>query len=216
MEASPTGCQVMFNGVTAARSATSDDVRAIAAALARSFDDDPVMRYLFPKDRSRPQRLRTFFAAETKRALRQGAVFTADDASAEGASKGGAVWSAPGKWKVVGAEMVAQLPLLFTFAAAMPRAVSLMTRVEKAHPQEHHWYLAALGTVPDHQGKGIGSALLAPILGRCDEEGQPAYLESSKEQNIPFYNRHGFEVTGEIAMPNGPTMWTMWRDPRPG
>jgi GNAT superfamily N-acetyltransferase len=83
------------------------------------------------------------------------------------------------------------------------------------HPEEPHWYLAVLGTATDHQGKGVGSALMAPVLAKCDAEGIPAYLESSKESNIPFYRRHGFEVSGEVNVKNGPKLWPMWRDPQP-
>jgi ribosomal protein S18 acetylase RimI-like enzyme len=72
-----------------------------------------------------------------------------------------------------------------------------------------------LGTAPEHQGKGLGSAMMAPVLHRCDDEGLPAYLESSKESNIAFYRRHGFEVVGEVVVPDGPTLWPMWREPRP-
>ena len=72
-----------------------------------------------------------------------------------------------------------------------------------------------LGTEPASQGKGIGSALMQPILDRCDSEGLPAYLESSKDTNIPFYSRHGFEVTGEIKIgKDGPMVWPMWRTPK--
>ncbi len=62
------------------------------------------------------------------------------------------------------------------------------------HPHEPHWYLATLGTAVEQQGKGVGGALLRPVLEHCDAEGLPCYLESSKERNVPFYRRHGFEV----------------------
>ena len=52
---------------------------------------------------------------------------------------------------------------------------------EKKHPTQPHWYLGILGTDTVHQGKGVGSALMQPILERCDAEGLPAYLESSRE-----------------------------------
>ena len=57
---------------------------------------------------------------------------------------------------------------------------------------------------------------MAPVLERCDDEGVPAYLESSKEKNVPYYERHGFRVTGELRLPkDGPPLWAMWRDPKP-
>jgi hypothetical protein len=54
------------------------------------------------------------------------------------------------------------------------------------------------------------------VLDHCDDEGLPAYLESSKERNVPFYSRHGFKVVKEVPIPGGgPKIWTMWREPRP-
>ena len=66
----------------------------------------------------------------------------------------------------------------------------------------------------EQQGKGVGTALLRPVLEHCDAEGIPCYLESSKERNVPFYRRHGFEVVEEVSLPDdGPMLWTMWREP---
>jgi ribosomal protein S18 acetylase RimI-like enzyme len=90
-----------------------------------------------------------------------------------------------------------------------------MRMIEDHHPLPHHMYLSVLGTDPEQQGRGIGSALLAPGLRLADEEGLPCYLESSKEQNIAFYARHGFVVRETIRFPkDGPSLWLMWREPR--
>ena len=72
----------------------------------------------------------------------------------------------------------------------------------------------ALGVEPALQGKGIGTQLMAPVLEKADRERMPAYLESSKEQNIPLYERNGFKVTKEHTIKDGPKIWLMWRDPR--
>ena len=129
---------------------------------------------------------------------------------------GGALWDPPGHWRMTFGQIVRSAPkMLRSLGTAIPRALRVMTTVERQHPRSAHWYLAVLGTDPVHQGKGIGSALLAPVLERCDHEGVGAYLESSKNSNIPFYRRHGFEVTSEISLPGGPSVWPMWRDPRP-
>ena len=52
-------------------------------------------------------------------------------------------------------------------------------------------------------------------LDRCDAEHAPAYLESSNPANVPYYQRFGFEVTGEIVLPDGgPSLVPMWRRAR--
>ena len=75
----------------------------------------------------------------------------------------------------------------------------------------HPWIDALGGEADEH----VLADRQSTLLERCDREGIPAYLESSKEKNVPFYRRHGFEVTREIQLPNGPMLWAMWRQPRP-
>jgi ribosomal protein S18 acetylase RimI-like enzyme len=89
--------------------------------------------------------------------------------------------------------------------------------MEKIHPSEPHWYLALLGTHPDHQGQGLGTAVVAPGIAAADAEGVGCYLESSKEANVPYYERLGFEVIGtyDVDRGSGPRLWLMWRDPTP-
>jgi hypothetical protein len=58
-------------------------------------------------------------------------------------------------------------------------------------------------------------ALLAESLAQLDELGMPAYLESSNRANDRRYEGAGFVTIGEFAAPGGgPTLGSMWRDPR--
>ncbi len=49
----------------------------------------------------------------------------------------------------------------------------------------------------------MGGALIRQITDRCDRIGLPCYLESSKDVNVPYYQRFGFEVTGETRPRQG-------------
>ncbi len=71
-----------------------------------------------------------------------------------------------------------------------------------------------IGVDPARQGGGIASALLAESLRAIDREGAIAYLESSNPRNIPLYERHGFEVIGEIQSGSSPGARPMLRKAR--
>jgi GNAT superfamily N-acetyltransferase len=187
------------------RPATEADAPALCGALARSFHDDPVAAWSLPSERRRPAQLGRFYRERLRTLLAEELVFCDDD------RRGAALWAPPDRWHIEAPELarmriVTRRTPIFLVGAA---------RIDKAHPKEPHYYLNILGVAPEAQGGGLGSALLAPMLERCDREGVPAYLESSKERNVPFYERHGFRVTGQISMPlSGPRLWLMWRDPR--
>jgi ribosomal protein S18 acetylase RimI-like enzyme len=87
-------------------------------------------------------------------------------------------------------------------------------KMEQSHPREPHWYLPQIGVEPNAQGKGFGAALMRHALARCDQERALAYLEASKPENIPFYQRYGFEVIGEIRIGAAPPVTPMLRRPR--
>lgn len=193
------------------RPAGTVDVRAIRAMLARAFDDDPVAVYLFPSGWRRPAGLRTFFGRQMANdLLRHDGVFTTEGC------RGAALWAPPGKAPPSRLQATRNvLPVVpYVVGQTLRRSLRFLAQVEAIHPHEPHWYLETLGTEPAHQGRGVGSALLQPILRRADAEGVRAYLESSKAENVPFYRRHGFEVTREVRLDAGPVIWAMWRDPR--
>lgn len=91
---------------------------------------------------------------------------------------------------------------------------SIIGQMELYHPVEPHWHLPLIGVDSEHQGRGIGSALLRNMLERCDQEGLPAYLEATSPRNILLYVRHGFEATGCIQVQDCPPIVPMIRQPR--
>jgi GNAT superfamily N-acetyltransferase len=93
------------------------------------------------------------------------------------------------------------------------RWASVHRELERVHPLEPHWYLSLLGVDPPHQGRGAGRALLRSFLRRVDAEAAPGYLETDRAENLPLYEREGFEVAGELSV-LGARVWRMWRTPR--
>jgi GNAT superfamily N-acetyltransferase len=92
-----------------------------------------------------------------------------------------------------------------------------LAKVESNHPESDHHYLAFVGLEPELQGKGLGTALMRPVLERCERERLPAYLEASSPRNRACYERQGFAVTEEFSFPRGgPPSWRMWREPGAG
>jgi len=191
------------------RSATTNDAPKLAATLASAFKNDPVFTWLTPESH-REARLRRFFAQQLAITMKHGGVLTTDDYS------GAAIWLPPDKWKVAVGDLIRSMPAMVrSFGSRLPRVLGGLGVIEKNHPHETpHWYLEFLGTHSDFQRKGIGSTVVGVMLERCDAEGIPAYLEASSPENVPFYRRHGFEVTQDLQLKNGPMVWGMWREPR--
>jgi len=200
--------------MTTLRRATGSDRAGVTATLADAFAHDPMFQWIggAGRNESMEPTLRPFFGALVKLVLRHDdhLVFTTEDGA------GAAVWHAPNAWKLSNTDTLRALPaMLRSFTTRTPRMLRAFSASEKEHPHEEHYFLEAIGTRRDAQGTGVGSAVIAPMLDRCDAEGMPAYLQSSNVQNVPFYARHGFEVTGEIVLGKGaPTVTAMWRDPR--
>jgi ribosomal protein S18 acetylase RimI-like enzyme len=74
------------------------------------------------------------------------------------------------------------------------------------------YYLHYLATHPQHQGRGLGSALMRHVLAqvpfhllthltKADSEGKRCYLEASKyKPNVPIYEHFGFKLVEIIEM----------------
>jgi GNAT superfamily N-acetyltransferase len=196
---------------SAARRAAAADRGKIARTLTAAFSDDPVFTYLFPPATSRrAARMERMFELETARSARRSGAWTA----AGGA--GAAVWFPPGQWAATTWENVRDGLSWVRLFGRQLRLGGAVLSVLQAHHRSlpEHWYLLYLGVEPRHQGAGIGSALMRPVLEECDRTGTPAYLEATCERNRALYARHGFLDRDPLPLPaDGPTMFPMWREP---
>jgi ribosomal protein S18 acetylase RimI-like enzyme len=189
------------------------EVDAAAATLARAFDEDPVMRWMFGDAATLRAGLPRMFGTMIRRFhLHHHAT---ELVAGAGGPLGVATWDPPGRWRTPWWRTVWAVPsLLRAMQGRVEAGQAVISAIDAVHPDEPHWYLAYLGTEPTAQRQGIGGRLLRSRLAVCDAEAMPAYLESSNEANVPYYRSFGFEVTREIVVPDGgPTLWAMWRPP---
>lgn len=197
------------------RLATLDDCELVARVAAEGFYDDPLMSWVLPDGARRLEQLTFVFGGLAEDMLPdRGEVWLADGASV-------ALWRAPGFDHTGASDDPEQQAASVARWADAPIAPDELERfgvlgeaMNAAHPHEEHWYLNVVSTLPSRQSQGLGATVLRPVLERCDEEGIPAYLESSNRRNVSLYLRHGFVETGEIALPDGPSLTPMWREPR--
>jgi GNAT superfamily N-acetyltransferase len=196
----------------AVRRADAADLPTLTQMLVRAFVDDPVAVWACRWDWLRPKMLEGMYRARLRQMLDHQEIWTNPGLSSA------ALWVPPERWKTTLRQDAALVRCFLNprLMARLPLLAVGLSGVQRRHPRTPpHWYLSLLGTHPDAQGHGFGSAVLQPVLEQCDVDGVGAYLESSKRRNLDFYARYGFRITGEMRLPFGPTMWPMWRDPRP-
>ena len=192
------------------RLATNDDVGVASQTLADAFVDDPVVAQFIREGPNRTQRLARYFELECGLTLSgYGEIWLDDD------GLGAAIWRRPGGYPESASSQLRMLPrYLRLFPREIVKASRAMSALARVHPREPHWYLMAVGVVPEAQGQRRGSALLAPVLQRCDDERVPAYLEASTADNARLYERLGFESREEVEALPGVRVRPMWREPR--
>jgi hypothetical protein len=193
------------------RTATIEDVPALAATLASAFHDDPLWgHWTFPDAATRGEGLRRFMTFWAGCGVRLPWVRATGDCDAL------AIWTPPGEAEMTPADEANFAALLHDLFG--PRAGELeavVAQFDAHHPHdEPHYYLGWWATHGRAAGRGLGAEVMRDCLARIDAAGRPAYLESTNPANLPRYEALGFAARSTFGPPGGPVVTTMWRPAR--
>lgn len=181
--------------------------RELADITAEAFANDPVMRFMFGTERA-------IFSAN--RVLSR-ALYAPHGICHIHSAGGATQWMRSDSTANPGTLDMLSLSLglsRYGSKGALKRAMVGAEIMAANKPKAPHLYLFTIGAVPSARGKGVGKALLAPVLAACDRDKIAVYLENSNPANTGFYSAHGFKAISQFHPGNGaPVMEGMWRDP---
>ena len=188
-----------------------DDLTAVEARtlLAGAFVEDPLMRWFFPDDDTRPHACAALFGLFAEQYLAAGRV----DVVRRPRPVAVAMWRWPGTAAAEQPESLPTPPGLMTALMGAAHAAEVgtaMSVISELRPPEPYAYLHVLGVDPAGRGRGLGGEVLVPGLAAARDAGLTACLETMNPANVPFYERHGLSVRHEIRLAaGGPTVWAM-------
>jgi len=169
--------------------------------LGRAFWEDPLWSALMSDPQTRQAKLARMFTGLVKTtAAARGVVETTPGLEAV------AIWLPPGVelgwWPMVRSGMAMPRVVMGLPAQDRRRMINVLRQTEQRRRDlmpRPHWYLEAIGVEPDHQGAGLGSALVRAGIARADRDKTPVYLETETEGNVGYYEYLGFGVVDQIV-----------------
>jgi ribosomal protein S18 acetylase RimI-like enzyme len=195
------------------RRMSPDEMDAACAVIGLAFADNPNTLVMAGGDRVKAQRMMQTAVRVAKLGRKYSHVVAAEEAGSIVGVLNAAEWP---NCQLSMSEKLKTAPAVIRamgFAAA--RAIKMTSVWAKHDPGEKHWHLGPIGVHPEHQGRGIGKAILGMFLRMVDEQGSPAYLETDVDRNVALYEAFGFRVIARTDI-MGVDNRFMWREARAG
>jgi len=190
------------------RAMAEHEARAAGSVASRALRDNPMMAYSVPDD----PLVRLFVGyesfAERVSTGSVGALLGRHVIGVAGAN-------APGACIGVTASSELRTPpdVAPHQAVGFERARFVIATMCEHDLDERHVHVGPVAVEPGAQGRGVGGAMLRLLCAHLDADGEVAWLETDKPENVVFYRRHGFDVAVEDVHLGFP-IWFMRRAPR--
>jgi hypothetical protein len=177
--------------------ASYKDKASIIEMLTTAFDTNKSVNYIIKQDSKRVKRIKFLMDYSFEMCLRFGKIYLSED------KKACALILLPHLKKTTIPSVWLDIQLVFK-SIGLQKLGEVMKREQKIkrfHPKTPFVYLWFIGVKPEFQGKGVGSKLLNEIIIESKALALPAYLETSTEQNVPWYYKHGFQQYHVLERP---------------
>jgi len=189
-------------------------IQKASTVLSAAFFNYPMFVFYFPDPKRRARYLPWYFRNILNCAMRYGEAYTTPEIS-------GVIFTLPpGHTKFTLWEYI-QNGFLLTpfflgfrnFKQSMDCESFVAYTQERLMKNRPHYYLWGLAVDPRQQVKGIGAALMLPVLTQVDAQKVPVYLETHDEKNVPYYQKYGFDLIATVRIPKyGLPIWCMLRE----
>jgi len=193
------------------------DVDKCIITLRDAFKHDPVWKEMVRDDPDKDKTLTGFFAVPVLCGMKFGKAYAISNQI-----EGLAVW-APGEktyMNILGILISGAMAYGSMIGKSSRKNLSIISKYLNPDRKSNmkgkkYIHLLIIGVNSENQGKGYGGKLLNKIIEECDKKGRYLYLETELEENVRFYEKHGFQVIKKINIIelNVP-MWEMVRAPK--
>jgi ribosomal protein S18 acetylase RimI-like enzyme len=186
-----------------------------AQVVAAAFYDYPMFTFYFPDPGKRSRLLPWYLGNVLTCALHYGEVYTTPEIS-------GVVFILPPGHTQISQSEYAKNGFLLTPLLLGYRDYTRSQECEKFVADTHkkvmddrpHYYLWGLAVDPNQKRRGIGTALMKPVIDKADADEKPIYLETHDEKNVAYYQRMGFSLVHTDTIPKFDlAIWCMVREP---
>ena len=168
---------------------TKQELRFFANMAGRAYLNDPVHTYA-TKNPKRRERFVSHFMMERLNTSNGEDYFYIDDEN-----RSVCVWRrARNEYGVLDFLKCPDWLYLYWFWPNTLRTLSAYAPLDVRVFDENTWLISPVFVAPEHQGKGIATALIQKSMEDLAKEGYTFGLEAQDEDNVRFYEKLGFRV----------------------